>query len=451
MTTSPPSPVQNPSDIYTNPQERLHFYSVLDSFGQYRKHMHHTVTHVRRQRFYALPQSHWTLLAQPPISYLDTLERVDDAIDTNSKLVEAIYKHSIAGIGATFVAADPTNVGQTGTLEGHPRGEERRVANVSNARNEEQSPWEGSATPLDLQKANSTVNQLFRDWSAAGAIERQTSYMPVHRSLLNHCPPATRVLVPGAGLGRLVIELAARGYHAEGNEVSYHQLLVSNWILNCSSHKDQWTIYPFLTGFSNRYSRDEQLRAVTVPDILPQVLIGGHLDHHEGIEDLHGAKSESSSPGSMGMSMGDFVDVYSRAEHASTFDAVASVFFLDTAPDIVEYVKVVKSVLKPGGVWINVGPLLWHFDSSPPEQSHREDQASANTHNRGSEQDHKGKIGSKGSVELSNEEVLMLLGQFGFEIVEHEELDSTSYIGDEHSMLTHSYRPVHWVARKFLS
>jgi N2227-like protein len=40
------------------------------------------------------------------------------------------------------------------------------------------------------------------------------------------------VLVPGAGLGRLTVEIAALGYATEGNEFSYQMLFVSNHVLN---------------------------------------------------------------------------------------------------------------------------------------------------------------------------------------------------------------------------
>ena len=41
-----------------------------------------------------------------------------------------------------------------------------------------------------------------------------------------------KVLVPGAGLGRLVFEIAVAGFCAQGNEFSLHMLIVSNFILN---------------------------------------------------------------------------------------------------------------------------------------------------------------------------------------------------------------------------
>ena len=46
-----------------------------------------------------------------------------------------------------------------------------------------------------------------------------------------------KVLVPGAGLGRLVFEFAKEGYTAQGNEFSYFMLLISNYLLNSTSDK----------------------------------------------------------------------------------------------------------------------------------------------------------------------------------------------------------------------
>ena len=41
-----------------------------------------------------------------------------------------------------------------------------------------------------------------------------------------------RVLVPGSGLGRLALEICARGYATQGNEFAYFMLIVSNFLLN---------------------------------------------------------------------------------------------------------------------------------------------------------------------------------------------------------------------------
>jgi len=54
---------------------------------------------------------------------------------------------------------------------------------------------------------------------------------------------------------------------------------------------------------------------------------------------------------------------------ADAWDAVVSCFFLDTAPNIIEYLEVVKQILRPGGYLINFGSCasvwgLWRVDSS---------------------------------------------------------------------------------------
>lgn len=95
---------------------------------------------------------------------------------------------------------------------------------------EDDPPWTGHADKNNMDKCRSTLNQLFRDWSAEGAPEREACYAPVIRDLGSYLPTTDqkpRILVPGAGLGRLVYELCKAGYEVEGNEISYHQLFAS--------------------------------------------------------------------------------------------------------------------------------------------------------------------------------------------------------------------------------
>jgi carnosine N-methyltransferase len=158
-----------------------------------------------------------------------------------------------------------------------------------------------------------------------------------------------RVLIPGAGLGRLVFELCCEGFNAEGNEISFHQLLASSYILNHCPEKDEHSLYPWIHSFSNHKSRSDHLKSVQIPDVHPGTLLGS-------IE----------SAGEMSMSASDFLLLYSNEEHQETFDAVATVFFLDTAPNIIRYIKAIHNCLRTGGLLINVGPLLWHFESNAP-------------------------------------------------------------------------------------
>lgn len=78
-------------------------------------------------------------------------------------------------------------------------------------------------TARQVDKVNTTLHQLVRDWSDEGEEERRQSYGAVVEELERLCPVDAdnkgilRVLVPGAGLGRLAIEIVARGYATQGN------------------------------------------------------------------------------------------------------------------------------------------------------------------------------------------------------------------------------------------
>lgn len=60
------------------------------------------------------------------------------------------------------------------------------------------------------------------------------------------------------------------------------------------------------------------------------------------------------------MMAGDFLDVMGP-HTADTYDAVVTCFFIDTAHNVLDYLRRISLVLKPGGKWINLGPLLYHF------------------------------------------------------------------------------------------
>ncbi|KAL2437136.1 hypothetical protein ABEF95_016544 [Exophiala dermatitidis] len=527
-----------------DPLERRAIFAALDSFRQYRKTTHYNTTHRRRQNLYALPSAQWQMLAAPPISLLDTLSAVDDAIDCNADLADAIYEVGLASFGLSDDEETPSS---TPTKQHNPGWN-----------------WHGKAKPNDISKAQSTIRQFYRDWTAQGfALEVQPllntiladleTYLPIrpkprpdvdttatesHDHNRNHnsnsddfsSPPS--LLLPGAGLGRILFELCLHGYSATGNEISYHQLLASNFILNCTRHADQFAIYPFAHSFTNVVSRENQLKRFTVPDVHPATAMaerarararaqGARAEQSVRAEQsardeqsptksqtVVGERQQSQSQsqtdtevpipvGEMNMTAGDFVLSYSGPDTANTFDGVVSVFFIDTAPNLIRYIETVKNCLKQGGYWINVGPLLWHFDDRGPATSQSKSTSStsgrkgagdATTSNDSDDDDDdddeeipnpndskdsknyqdKG-IAEPGSFELSVDEVLHLVSTLGFEIQRHEIITTSTtststsasspahghshgsglgYMQDPESLLQNRYRCSHWVARK---
>lgn len=68
----------------------------------------------------------------------------------------------------------------------------------------------------EQEKVRSTLRSFVRDWSEEGKEEREACYTPILEALERHWPNrdlrgSKKVLIPGSGLGRLAMEVAARG------------------------------------------------------------------------------------------------------------------------------------------------------------------------------------------------------------------------------------------------
>lgn len=235
--------------------------------------------------------------------------------------------------------------------------------------------------------------------------EREKTYGLICRTiekLLNGHQPKSeyQVLVTGAGLGRLAFDIAKLGYSCQGNEFSFHMLLASNMILNRVDDQTCYTIYPWAHAFSNQISADKQALGVTVPDC-----------------QINGVIPEGTD---FSMIAGEFLEAY--ADQSSEWDCVVSCFFIDTAHNILDYLEGIYRLLRPGGYWINLGPLLYHFESIPGEAS----------------------------IELTLEEILMAAELVGFQKstdIPSTFIDST-YAGNDSSMLTYHYNCAFFVMRK---
>ncbi|KAK2388452.1 carnosine N-methyltransferase [Trifolium repens] len=259
---------------------------------------------------------------------------------------------------------------------------------------------------VDVDKVRCIIRNIVRDWAVEGQKERDQCYKPILEELNTlfpnrsiESPPAC--LVPGAGLGRLALDISILGFICQGNEFSYYMMICSSFILNHCQTAGEWTIYPWIHSNCNSLSDSDQLRPVSIPDIHPA---------SAGITE--------------GFSMcgGDFIEVYSDPNQKGAWDAVVTCFFIDTAHNIVEYIEIISQILKDGGVWINLGPLLYHF---------------ADTYGQDDEM----------SIELSLEDVKRIALHYGFEF-EKERTIETTYTTNPKSMMQNRYFAAFWTMRK---
>lgn len=186
---------------------------------------------------------------------------------------------------------------------------------------------------------------LARDWSFIGADERAACYQPLIQSVENSFREASRatrslsrdqfrVLVPGAAAGRLPWELVKRGFAVEGCEASFTALLVGNFALNSASEEEMKTLYPFAHEHSNVRRAACAVRGVHVPDVNPKDI--------PAMTDF-------------AMRAGSFVEAYDGQDNA--WDAVVSCLAFDLGDGVIEHVRRVSQILKPGGMWSFVGPM----------------------------------------------------------------------------------------------
>ncbi|KEG14374.1 hypothetical protein DQ04_00501140 [Trypanosoma grayi] len=369
-TSSPPQ--EQPCDTDDMYDDHISFLRTVKAFRSYRKQAL-AARDTRLQNFLKFHQQHKQSLCIDLDSMFSTYL---DCIETNSRFFESVCNAS------TELFDTYWPMGTTVQMEDVP-----------------------PPTALDLDKVFSTLRQFVRDWSAEGAPERDSVYLPI-LSTLEECFPNlegrayARILVPGAGLCRLTVELALRGFAAQANEFSYHMLIAGHYIQNHVVSSCQHKIHPYVDNTSNMVNREDQFAEVLIPDLCAA----------EAIDQLR--EGQHVSFGELSMVAGDFTEVYAKEHQRKSWSAVATCFFIDTAHNIVEYMEIIYNLLTPGGYWVNVGPLLYHFADSSDDVS----------------------------IELSLGEVLTVAQRIGFVLIRPPTFIDTTYTNNHRSMKQLVYR-----------
>ena len=254
----------------------------------------------------------------------------------------------------------------------------------------------------------SNLRLFVRGWSEEGLEERNQTYKPILEELKSYFKNKSKtdfqngikVLVPGAGLGRIMLEIAKLGFKVEGNEFSFNMLLFYNYLFKSNPpKKNEIIIQPFIHILSNLLNFETAYKKVMIPDV-----------------DIKEELSKNYT-GSLYMLGGDFCGAYK--EKINIFDSVVTCFFIDTAYNIVEYIETIYNTLKTDGIWINIGPLLYHHTSNPNDIS----------------------------IELGWNEVKEVIKGYGFEFTK-EEIIETTYSTDKDCLVKKVYRCIFFTAIK---
>lgn len=404
--------VENTTDNPKDLEEYRALSSVLSAHVKYGQWAKSTVLNPKKLKWASLTKEEQSLLPWFP----EYLQILDWSISNNAQFFQDVALKTAEGWGA-----------QT-----------------------DQPSW-FNATPQDLDKVRGLMIQYTREWSELGAGEREASMGRILKTCEELYPDVERrqnveVLVPGAGLGRLVVEFVGRGFRTQGNEVSYHMLLNSSFVLNSTYCTNEFCLCPFIHKGSNVAKRNYQVQQVYIPDFLPGDVSRINIEHPTvPVGDL------------MSMVAGSFVDLYGpvdlgkindsytqdkqatefRQTISNHFHVVATCFFLDTASNVIDYIKTIKNCLRNDGYWINFGPLLWH---------HEDDDTVINTTIVEHGVSKTVPTPAKG-LELSREDLIQLIQDMGFEFVKHESDIETAYGGDPKSLGGWYYKSEFWVCK----
>ena len=309
-----------------------------------------------------------------------------------------------------------------------------------------------------------TLSSMVREWSSEAVAARAGTFKPIVDALTSHFPTAAtkkythKVLVPGSGLGRLGLDCTAAGFDVEVNELDVLQVLVADFILTQGDASEPFELYPFFSEPCNHASWEDRVRVVHVPDVTPFELRGwrpqadndssdDHVDfapYETAVVDfnaLYGEQAEvQSAAGDESGSQADEDSESGTASNAGTFDAVAGSFFVDTSPMVFEYIKAMRRILKPGGLWCNLGPLEWAWGS------HGEPAWALLA--AGSGKGDKSDMRLAGAVDLAWPDLKAAIVRAGFEFLEEEIRENCRYKGDTKSLVQFEFRCIYFVARR---
>lgn len=99
---------------------------------------------------------------------------------------------------------------------------------------------------------------------------------------------------------------------------------------------------------------------------------------------------------------------------------MATCFFIDCTNNVIDFIETIYHILVPGGIWVNLGPLLYHFSDNQNEES----------------------------IEPTFEDIMLVINSVGFEVLESKTGVRTKYAQNPQSMLKSEYESLFWICRK---
>lgn len=169
--------------------------------------------------------------------------------------------------------------------------------------------------------------------------------------------------MPGAGLGRLAFELAAgrnrRRHRVTALDISPVMVAATAAVLHLllfqkedDDHRSRrLEFYPFIHDpLINQRAHAARFHPITSCPDAAAVRLAQQLELEQ--------EKEQQQQLSLSLEIADLVR-FADAQPASQ-DALVTCFFIDTGLNVLDYLWAIHRLLRPGGFWVNLGPLNFH-------------------------------------------------------------------------------------------
>lgn len=204
------------------------------------------------------------------------------------------------------------------------------------------------------------------------------------------------------------------GFDTTANELSFFMNLAFRFLLSeeATASKNEHHLRPYAHWFSHQRSNDSLFRAIAFPDVIPRLTPNFQLAEVDFL---------TLSPPARKLSNAEAFWSASSPEDLPGYDYIVTLFFIDTSLNVFATMEHIYNLLRPGGIWINMGPLLWTS-------------------------------GGQAKLELSLTEVISAAREIGFIFQEDDTYAQRTieceYTGDLSAMMRWVYKAEFWVATK---
>lgn len=259
------------------------------------------------------------------VGYVKRLSKIDQAVNKNQSFMTEIANHAIDMYGLSYQDFEI-------------------LKDNKNSKN--------NSSSLNYRVVEA-LGHFVRDWTKEGELELKYLMDNIKTELDRIIPSDQRgktcVVIPGSGLGRIAHDIANLGKEygsqfASVQAVEYSGLMnvCNSFIYNNNQSADgkgtDLEIFPYIHSSSNIVKSSSQFRSSKIDRLI-------------------------SKPANLQINHDDFR--YFEIPDSSKYDnvVVLSVFFVDTAENLIEYLDAIKSITSnknvKRGYWINLGPLKY--------------------------------------------------------------------------------------------